>query len=159
MAFNICALPIFLIIIFTTFVRKTTKGITNKLYLSVILISFATLLVDFVADGYGPFLPLSDKQILVVSIANYVYFILRNIVALFYLIFLLSYTRTGFHFRTLASKLLMLVPYFIVLVIILTNPIHHKAFTITSADGYVRGPLLSVFYIDRKSTRLNSSHT
>lgn len=146
MIFNYCSIPIYIIILCTTFLRKTTKRLPNRLFIVIISVSLFTALIELVADGYAKYLPLSQTMRLCVSAANYAYFVTRNAIALLYLIFLLSLLRTGFHFRTVLSKVLLLFPYACVLAVLCTNPLHHKAFVVTSEEGYVRGALLSVFY-------------
>lgn len=144
--FNFCSIPIYLIILFTTFVRKTTKGTVNKLFLWLIFISLSTCLIDLIADGYGPFLPLSKPMLIAVTIANYVYFALRNAIPLLYLFFLLEHVRMHALIKNTYSRLILSIPYFFVLVVLFTNPVHNLAFTVTSDVGYARGPLLYVFY-------------
>ena len=48
--FDICALPIFLIIVITVVIRKMTQGITNRLFLLLIALSTVTTLSDLAME-------------------------------------------------------------------------------------------------------------
>jgi len=146
--FNFCSIPIYLIILFTTFVRKTTKGIVNKLFLWLIFISLSTCLIDLIADGYTSFLPLSKPMLILVSISNYLYFALRNVIPLVYLFFLLEHVRMHAMIKNRYSRLLISIPYFVILLVLFTNPFHNLAFTITSEKGYERGATPLYFLCD-----------
>ncbi len=146
MIFNYCSIPIFLIILCTTFIRKTTKSLPNRLFILIICVSMFSVFVDLLADGYSGSLPLSSAQLAIVTIANYLYFITRNAIALLYLFFLFALTRTGFHRQSKAAKIALALPYLAVLLVLFTNPIHHKAFLVNADTGYERQPLLAVFY-------------
>ena len=145
--FNYCSIPIFLIILYTNYVRRVTKGSANRLFFSIICVALVSALCDIVADGYEPFLPLSATGVKIVAIANYAYFYTRNLIPPMYLVYLLASTRTGFYLRNRLSKFLITLPYLILLGFLFTNPFHHKVFTVTAEEGYVRGPLLIIFYV------------
>ncbi|MCR5724753.1 MAG: EAL domain-containing protein [Treponema sp.] len=147
LTFNICAIPIFIIILTSTFIRKTTKGEANRWFIVLSTVSLAAAVVDLIADGYGLFLPLSPVQLHIVTITNYLYFALRNATIVLYLFFLFALTRTDFRFRSKRVKFLLILPYLIILGLLLTNPWHHRVFTIRPDIGYSRGPLILVFYI------------
>lgn len=144
--FNYCAVPIYLIILSTTFVRRTTKGRVNRLFIITVALCLASAIIDFLADGYGPFMPLSPFMRNCVAVANYLYFIVRNLIPLVYLLFLMALIKTRFSIRKKYMKAIVFFPYSVVIFVLLANPFHQKAFVVTATEGYVRGPLLSVFY-------------
>ena len=147
MAFNHCAIPIYIIILFTTFVRKTTKGAANQWFLTVVFVSLLTTIVDLFADGYEIFLPLSIQMKQAVSIANYIYFALRNVTPLLYIYFLLAVTRTSFQIQKKWKEVLMWIPYCVLFIVLATNPFHQLVFTVDCEHGYQRGPYLLFLYI------------
>lgn len=147
MTFNYCAIPIFVIILFTTFVRKTTTGSTNRWFITVVFVSLFTCLIDLVADGYEKYLPLSKSMQIVVCIANYLYFVLRNLTPVIYLYFLFAVTRASYRLQHPFKKFLMWAPYTLAILILLSNPFHHLVFSVTAEQGYQRGILLAVLYI------------
>ena len=147
MVFNYCSIPVLIIVLLTTFIRKTTKGTSNRLFIGIFSITLFTGLVDIIADGYEAFLPLNSTWLILVTVANYIYFVGRNLVSFLYLIFLFSFTRTTFRFRSHLFRFFLITPYLILLLVLFTNPIHHKTFTITSEEGYIRGSLVLVFYV------------
>ena len=144
LVFNYCAIPIYLIILATTFIRRTTKGTANKWFILLTCLALATTLVDLVADGYEYFLPLTETQRFYVSLANYIYFALRNSTVVIYLFFLTSITHTRFRLYSKLSKVLTFIPYLIIIALLVSNPFHHQVFEVTCEEGYVRRPLIAV---------------
>ena len=144
--FNYCAIPIYLIILYTTFVRKTTKGLANILFIALTFVSLLTTVLDIIADSYEAYLPMNSWYYIVILITTYAYFILRNATSFLYLFFILSYTRTWFRFRSLTARIALIAPYAVLLLVLLTNPFHHRVFTITRDTGYARGSLILVLY-------------
>ena len=147
MVFNYCSIPVLLIVLLTTFIRKTTKGMSNRLFIGIFSSALFTGIIDIFADGYEAFLPLNSTWIILVTVSNYIYFVGRNLVPFLYLFFLLTFTRTTFRMRTFTARMFLLAPYAFLLLVLFTNPIHHKAFIITSEQGYIRGPFVLVFYL------------
>ncbi|HAG68846.1 MAG TPA: hypothetical protein DCL38_02605, partial [Lachnospiraceae bacterium] len=145
--FNYCAIPVYLIILYTTFVRRATKGLANTFFITLTIVSLLTTVFDIIADGYEAFLPMERWYYAVVVFTTYAYFILRNATSLLYFFFILSYTRTWFRFRSARLKLLITAPYAVFLIVLLTNPIHKGVYTISPEAGYIRAPLIMVPYV------------
>ena len=92
MVFNYCSIPVLIIVLLTTFIRKTTKGTSNRLFIGIFSITLFTGLVDIIADGYEAFLPLNSTWLILVTVANYIYFVGRNLVSFDYTIFNSSFS-------------------------------------------------------------------
>ncbi|MBQ6967734.1 MAG: EAL domain-containing protein [Lachnospiraceae bacterium] len=145
--FDFCALPIYILIIFTIFVRKTTMGSSNVLY--IFLTAFLTLntIIDIMSECYGAFLPFSESELLFFDAMSFAYLILRNLSSVIYVLFIITYTRTMYRFNSKKIRVLFFVPEIIVLIALLTNPIHRKIYTVSAETGYSRGPYILLLYI------------
>ena len=145
--FDFCALPVYLIIIYTIFVRRSTKGSSNVSFIFLTLFLTLTTISDILAECYEPFLPLSDRAYIFFNINAFCYLLFRNLSGVLYLIFIITYTRTLYRFRKLKTEILFFTPFFILLTVLCTNPIHHGVYTMSRETGYERGPLIAVLYI------------
>ena len=145
--FDYCALPIYLIIIYTIFVRKTTKGISNVLFIFLTAFLTFTTICDILAESYGGFLPMSERERTFFSITQFFYLLFRNLSGTIYVLFIITYTRTHYRFRDRRNRMIFFTPMAVMLLILFSNPIHQKVYTVTCEEGYSRGPLIAVLYI------------
>lgn len=93
---NICAIVIFAIILFATYIRRATKGTTNRLFLILIWMGFISTCADLITELMIRRLPLTSVGIVVVNICLYAYFVIRNGMIVVYLFFIFSVTHTIF---------------------------------------------------------------
>ena len=145
--FDICAIPLFLMILFICYTRKMIRGNANLLFLVMTLVSLFATIADLGMEAPHANLPLSETSYVIVVISSYIYFILRNSTNVILLLFLLHLTRTSFLIQKTWSKIVFSLPYLSILVMLALNPFNHASFTVTRQNGYARGPLMMVFYI------------
>ena len=144
--FDICSIPLFLMILLICWSRKMTRGSANQLFILVVLISVFSTAADLGMEVTGNMVPLSRAGYIVCSVSTYVYLILRNANNAVLLLFLLALTRTTFLIRKKWIRIVFCLPYAVVLIMLAQNPFTHNAFTVTAESGYSRGPLMMVFY-------------
>ena len=144
--FDICAIPLFLMILFVCYSRKMTKGTANRLFISLVSVSLFSALADMGMEITGNMAPLSGTGRFICCASTYVYLTLRNTTNVVLLLFLLALTRTAFLIRQKWAKVLFSLPYVVILLMLVQNAFTHNAFTITAESGYVRGPLMLAFY-------------
>ncbi|MCR4658450.1 MAG: EAL domain-containing protein [Lachnospiraceae bacterium] len=145
--FDYCALPIYLIIIYTIFVRKTTKGVSNVLFIFLTAFLTFTTVCDILAESYGGLLPMTERERIFFSISQFCYLLFRNLSGIIYVLFLITYTRTQYRFRDRRNLIIFFFPMAVMAVTLLTNPIHHKVYSVSTETGYSREPLIAVLYI------------
>ncbi|MCR5654679.1 MAG: EAL domain-containing protein [Lachnospiraceae bacterium] len=145
--FDMCAVPIYLIIWFTAVNRKMTRGRTNVLFLVITVMGLLTVISDLAAGIPMQEYPLTEFEIKLVKISEYIYFALRNGTNALYLFYMISVTRTWYRIRPLWKKLLLLAPYLGILGLIVSNETTHQIFTVTADNGYTRGPQIVYIYI------------
>ncbi len=144
--FDICSIPIFLIILFVCFHRKMTKGNANRLFILVVLISLFCTIADLGMEVTDNAVPLDITEKTLCNLSTYIYFILRNANMPILLLYLLALTRTAFLIKKKRTQIFFCLPYLCLLFLLIQNHFTHNVFTVTSDTGYDRGPLLLVVY-------------
>lgn len=144
--FDICAIPLFLMILLICYIRKMTKGNANQLFIVVVLFSLFSSIADICLELANNTVPLNTTGLVVGNISIYLYLILRNANLLVLILFLLALTKTTFILRKRLVRILFFIPYACILVMLAANPFTQHSFSITAEVGYARGPLMMVFY-------------
>lgn len=144
--YDICAIPLFMMILFVCYSRRMTKGKANRLFIILVCLSLISAITDLGMEIADNMVPLSEAGRILCCASTYIYLALRNATNAVLLLFLLALTRTTFLIRKAWSKVLFSLPYALIIIMLLQNPFTHNAFTITAQTGYSRGPLILVFY-------------
>ena len=144
--FDICSIPLFLIILFVCYSRKMTKGAANQLFILLIILSMFSAVADLGIEIADNMVPLPPIGVFFCTFSTYVYMILRNATNVVLLLFLLSLTRTSFLLKSKWAKILFFLPYISILVMLIQNPFTNSAFFVSAETGYERRPLMFVFY-------------
>ena len=144
--FDICAIPLFLIILFICYSRKMTRGAANRLFIGVVFLSLLSTVADLCMEIPDTMVPLSEGGRIFCTVSSYMYLLLRNANNAVLLLFLLAFTKTTFLIRKNWVKVVYCLPYICVLVLLAQNPFTRTVFTVTSQAGYARGPLMMVLY-------------
>ena len=143
---NMAAVPIYVIIWVTTVFRRMTKGRTNVIFLWLTGAAFFTVFAELFARFAMNSFPLDPARLEVVKAAEYLYFIMRNASNLIYIYFIFSVTRTWYRIRALWKKLVIAIPFIIVLVMLAINESTGYVFTVTAERGYERGSRILFLY-------------
>ncbi len=141
------SIPVFLVLVIATISRKLTKGRSNRLFLEVLVLSFLAAIADFICNMIDQGSSLSDMDVKLILIFNYVYFFSRHAVNMLYIFYMISVTRTWFKIRGFFRKFIVAFPYICVAVLLILNPKNHKIFTVTRETGYERGEWILLLYL------------
>ena len=144
--FDICSIPLFLMILFVCYSRKMIKGAANQLFILLVILSMISACADLGMEIADNMVPLSQAGIFVCTFSTYVYMIFRNATNVVLLLFLLVLTRTTFLIKKKWSRIAFFLPYACILIMLIQNPFTHTAFKVTSEAGYQREPLMYAFY-------------
>ncbi len=144
--FDICAIPLFFIIMLTVIIRKMTQGITNKLFISLILLSAVTTVSDLTMELICRTLPTDGFRVFIASLAMYFYFLSQTLAILGYYFFSYAVTGTWYRVRKTKTKVILSLPYSLIILMLLSNPFTGWVFTVTGEDGYSRGSMIWVIY-------------
>ena len=94
--FDICAIPLFLMILFVCHSRRMIRGNANQLFITLVLLSLFSALADLGMEIADNAAPLSEAGRLACGVCTYVYLALRNATNAVLLLFLLELTKTTF---------------------------------------------------------------
>ena len=144
--FDICSLPIFLVILITVFVRRMTSGHSNRLFIGIIIISAFSAIMDVLMEIFSHAVPVEGVRMFAAQISTYLYFITRNGTIVGFFLFIFAITGTWYRIRSKRRKAIVLAPYAFLIALIITNPMTGAAFTITRDEGYQRGYAIFVIY-------------
>ena len=145
--FDICAIPIFVIILHTYFSRKMTRFPAFRMYFIMAVMSLACCVLDIAMEFVVNPVPLTKFEAVLGFFISFLYKLFRNASSVIYLIFILTITKTDYHIRSLKNRWLLWLPDTIILVLLIQNFFTGNVYTVTQEAGYARGPVLIVFYI------------
>ena len=145
--FDICAIPIYLLILITYYSRRYARSRTYRAFYLLNLICLICAVLDIAMELTVNPVPLTAGRVALGMAISFTYKLLRNSCLLVYLLFILSFTGTEFELEPRGSRILLCLPYAILVVLLVQNFFAHNVFSVTAAGGYARGPLLSVLYV------------
>ncbi|MBQ1378844.1 MAG: hypothetical protein IIY76_02405, partial [Erysipelotrichaceae bacterium] len=145
--FDLCSIPVYLLILYTYFSRKIARFSAFKMFYIMNVTSLICAILDIVMEFLVNPLPLSQSEVILAYIVSFSYKLLRNSGMVIYLIFIFTITKTDYLIRTKLGRFLLWTPNAIVSVMLLTNFFTGSVFTVTMNEGYNRGPLLIFFYV------------
>ncbi len=141
------AVPILFVLIYAAFIRKMTKGPSNRLFLGLLGISVLTTVSDAVTAVLCTNPPISDAAVVVVSVFAGIYHIFHTLTGVLYLLFIMSETRTWYWMKQKHRMVITFVPYFVVIMLLAANIFTGCIYTVDPYEGYKRGPLMFIVYI------------
>ena len=144
--FDICAIPLFLMILIICHTRRMTKGKANQMFVLVVTVSLISAIADLGMEIPNSMLPMSGTAYFICTLSTYLYLAVRNGNNAILLLFLLMLTRTTSLIRKKWVRFAFWLPYMVLLLLLAQNPFTHRVFTITAETGYARGPLMMAIY-------------
>ena len=147
--FDVAAVVLLLILLYTVISRKMTKGVPDKLFISLILITLGSALADTAAillDGYAASPEGTEALLPALYCSHSIYLILHNYTTVLYLLFIVSLTDTWHklkNHRLLCS--LFWLPIAVITLIIAVNPFTGILFYFDDLI-YTRGMLFPLMY-------------
>ena len=144
--YQIASIPIFVILIIATLSKSMIKGRSNKLLLLIICTAFTAAVSDLFGNLVATSFPLTQLQVKLIAIINYIYFPARSGMNAFYIFYLFSVTRTWYRIKASWKKIIILLPYIGTLIILLFNEQTGAVFYVTRETGYERGPHILIIY-------------
>ncbi len=144
--FDVCSVPIFIMILITVFVRKMTKGMTNRFFIALITLSAIAAVSDVIMELSCRTLPLTDLRLVLATVFIYGYYFGRAVSIMLYFFFIFSITGTWYRVRAASVRMILMIPFAVHMLFYITNPFTGVIFTVTAENGYQRGPLIGIAY-------------
>ena len=142
--FDICALILLLVLLFSVIIRKMTNGLTNRMFLVVMATMFASTLFNIWAvtlDNSGN----ANHVFLYISHTGYLF--THNLTTPAYVMYIISLSDT-WH-KMLKNKIqmtLLIAPFTILTAALIVNLFTDCVFEISN-NAYIRGDLFFILYI------------
>ena len=142
-SFDIAALVLLLILVNSCYVRKMTSGISNRIFMIIVLVSIASTLFDIVAVTLDN---AQSDNIAALYTAHSGYMITHFLSAPLHLLFVISLTDT-WHIlrRRIGMQILLVTPLVVMFVALVVNAGNQMIFSVE--NGYTRGPLFGMMYV------------
>lgn len=147
--FDVAAVILLLILLYTVIARKMTKGVADKIFILLILVTLGSAAADIAAillDGYAVSPKGTEALLPALYCSHTIYLLLHNFTTVLYLLFVVSLTDT-WHLlkkhKILCS--LILLPILAVTAIIAVNPFTDILFGFDNL-AYTRGKLFPLMY-------------
>ncbi len=145
--FDYIALPLYIILMVSSFARGMTKGRSSRLFNWILFISIITTICDIGLETLVRVKPVTGGRLFFATVFAYGYFLFHNMTAFIYFLFIYSITNTWYKLRKKVVQLIMSIPFAIFVVLLCFNPFLHNCFTVTAVDGYQRGTMMNGFYV------------
>lgn len=142
--FDYCAFIILVILLISTIFRRMTKGKLNRYFFAMLLVSLLSVVADIAAihldkAGVGN---VTGKYI-----AHTMYLLLHTLITPLYILYLVAQTDTWHRLnRSKIQKVLLYLPFLIVLMALILNPFRHIIFYLDGNDFYTRGSHFLLLY-------------
>ena len=145
--FDITAIIIVSFEIVAIYLRKMTYGRNSRLFLFLLICVLVSSIMDFVSLYFSNFVSITSSTIIICAVADYLYFIFRNITPLIYLLYIVSVIDTWHILQNRKwLKLIFLLPVCVSMALIFTNPLSHRLFYYDTRFVYHRGPFINILY-------------
>ncbi len=145
--FDLCAIPIYLLILGVCYVRKMTRSRAERLFLVINVMSLICAVLDVIMEFVVNPLPLTASEVTLGMWISFTFKFLHNATMVLYLIFIFVITRTEHKLRSIPAKLTLWFPMAVLTVLLVQNFFTHNVFNVTMQGGYSRGPLLMWLYV------------
>ncbi len=142
-SFDIAALVLLTILLVSCVFRKMTSGISNRIFLIIILIAITSTVFDITAVSLDN---AQSDHVSALYTAHAGYLVTHYLSAPLHLLFVISLTDTWHRLKkNIVLQVLLFIPLVVVLVAFVANASNHLVFSVE--NGYTRGPLFSLMYV------------
>lgn len=142
-SFDIAALVLLLILVNSCYVRKMTSGISNRIFMIIVLVSIVSTLFDIAAVTLDN---AQSDNIAALYTAHSGYMITHFLSAPLHLLFVISLTDTWHILRKrIGMQILLVTPLVVMFVALVVNAGNQMIFSVET--GYTRGPLFGLMYV------------
>ncbi len=147
MTFNIAALIIAITCLFYSLVMNKRTRLKSKLFISFIVIVMVDAVTVIVANPIiqSEFLS-RDIRLILINVLQFIYFFTHFAIAPFFALYICLVCNVSYRFSK-RSQVLLVLPFYLLEVLVLSNPITHIVYTYDRNFVLHRGPGVYVAYI------------
>ena len=145
--FDYCAIILQLFILVAMYYRRLTSGRSSRMFIFLTLVVLINTIFDLGMEIASAETNRTASVLLWTNILTYGYLLVHNSINFVYILLIFSITRTRFRLRKMVIQAFLVLPLVFLYAFILTNPMHHRVFSVTAEYGYRRGSLFSILYV------------
>lgn len=147
--YDVCAVLALVTLVLALLIRRLYKGRNNKMFLVLCGILIFAGILDIATEYMDHFVPLSANSAVARYVLTTVYFMLHNLLAPVYVLYISSIIGLWYKMRHRLTPLtyFWFIPYIIDVILLLLNAFNHRMFYYDSEFNYVRGPWIYVLYV------------
>ena len=144
--FDLCAIPIYILILHMYYTRNMRKFRSYRMFFMMGFLSLLCAILDIAMEFVVNPLPLSETNVILGTLISFSYKLFRNAGLAIYLVFIFAITKTDHRIASLRNRLIVWGPDILVVILLIQNFFTGNVFSVTATEGYQRGPLLNVLY-------------
>lgn len=134
--FEICAVFVSLVILMLCLAKKNKKNRSFLIFIAmtacIILASVCDIISAYCSEHIG------QTNIIIINIVCYLYFFLRGALSVLFCIYIID-TTEKMHSKNAKKKwILLLIPFFILTLALIINPVTNFVFSVNKESGYIR---------------------
>ena len=133
--FDLCSIPIYILILHTYFTRKMAKFRAFRMYLMMGIFSLLCAILDIAMEFVVNPLPLTQTEVVLGMIISFSYKLFRNSGLAIYLVFIFAITKTEHRISSLRNRLLLWGPNILVVILLIQNFFTGNVFSVTMEGG------------------------
>ena len=143
--YTACILYLFLII--SIVYKRLYNTVENRYFFAVVIICALNTVLDICMESSYAVTPIGHTRLIISYLFSYGYLILRQISALSYILLIFVASNTYERLKRKGRSRILIVSFAGICLFIGSNIFTHAIFTISSSEGYVRGPQMIVLYL------------
>jgi len=145
--FDLCSIPIYLLIIVTYYRRRMARYQAYRMFFMLTFMSLLCAILNTAMEFVVNPVPLTKLEVVLGTAMSFMIKWLRNGSMVVFLLFIFAISRTENRFRPMKVRLLIWLPNTVALILLIQNFFTGNVFSVTQEGGYSRGPLLIILYI------------
>ncbi len=141
--FDICALIIIVVLLFSIFFHKMVHGLVNRIFMVLSFSCLAATLLDLLRLSSW----LVQKNVIVAEQLSYAYFVCRGLNAFIYILYLIGYTDTWQKVeRNIKVKIILAIPGALCVLALIVNMSTGIIFSYNEQFEYVKGKYVYIIH-------------
>lgn len=142
--FDICALIIVVILLFSIFFHRMTQGLVNRIFLMLAFTCLGATVFDLLRENDA----ILQGNVVVREVITYGYFILRCVNAFVYILYIIALTDTWQKVECdFWIKFAIAIPNVLYIIALFVNVFTGDVFYFDKQNGYVRGPMIHIVHV------------
>ncbi len=146
-AWDIVALIILAIVFFSTFFKHMTEGQENRSFLRLQVVTIFMAIFDLTSELLNRNPVDAAWWLPTANILTYLYFLSRHLMNVVYVLYIISVSGIRFALYRKIHRVLIFCPFIVSALMVLSNIITGRVFTISFEKGYIRGADMIIVYL------------